>query len=268
MDPHEVADIFNARAARYVHDEWHRRYAEQLVAVTPLRHGDRVLDAGTGPGFAACAIARRVGPTGHVLAVDISARMLEQARIVIGDAQLGNVDCLEADVTELGCLAPSSLNVVVCSAGLLYMPVANALREWHRLLKADGIVAFSTMTAGSPSAGRVFRECAARFGLDVKDRSDALGTEDRCRRVLEEAGFDRLQLIPGRVDFDRLDPTLAWESNFRAVGHAAARALSAERQDLLRQHFIDALTEAMQVDFAAAARADVIFAIGQRASPS
>ena len=263
-DPQEVADIFNARAARYVNDDWHRRYAEQLVAVTPLRHGDRVLDAGTGPGFAACEIARRVGPTGHVLAVDISARMLEQARMVIGAAQLRNVDCLEADVSDLRSVADSSLDVVVCSAGLLYMPVAKSLREWHRLLKPEGVVAFSTMRAGSPSAGRLFRECAAKFGLDVKDRSEALGTEDRCRRVLEDAGFDRLRIVPGRVDFERLDPTLAWEANFRAAGHEAARALSAEHQDLLRQQFTEALTQAMHEDLAASARADVIFAIGQR----
>jgi ubiquinone/menaquinone biosynthesis C-methylase UbiE len=264
IDPHQIADIFNARAERYVNDDWHRRYAEQLVAVTPLRDGDRVLDAGTGTGFAACAIARRIGPTGHVLAVDVSPRMLEQARIVIEAAQLENVDCLEADASDLRGLAASTLDAVVCSAGLLYMPVAKALREWRRLLKPDGVIALSTMRAGSPSAGRVFRECAAKFGLDVKDPSEAIGTEDRCRHVLEEAGFDRLRLVPARVDFEVLDPTLAWEANFRAAGQSAARALSAGQQDVLRQQFTDALRQAMQVDLAAAARADVIFAIGQR----
>ena len=47
-----------------------------------------------------------------------------------------------------------------------------------------------------------------------------------------------------------------------------ARALSAERQTLLRQQFIDALSHAMQVDSATSTRADVIFAIGQRARSS
>jgi hypothetical protein len=148
------------------------------------------------------------------------------------------------------------------------MPVAKALRQWRRLLKTDGVVAFSTMRVGSPSAGRIFRECAARFGLDVTDPSEALGTEDRCRHVLEEAGFDRLRVIPGRVDFEGFDPTLAWEANFRAAGPAAARVLSAERETLLRQQFIEALSQAMQVDFVTFTRADVIFAIGQRARPS
>ena len=265
MDPHQVADIFNARAERYVNDDWHRRYAEQLVRVTPLRPGDRVLDAGTGTGFAAYAIARRVGPTGHVLGVDLSPAMLEQARSVRDAALLTNVEWLEADVTDLCHLAASTFDAVVCSAGLLYMPVAKALREWHRLLTSDGVAAFSTMKVGSPLAGRIFRECAARFGLDLDDPAESLGTEDRCRHVLEDAGFDRLRVISGRVDFETLDPTLAWEANFRAAGHAAARALSAERQHVLRQQFIDALNQARRADLAASSRADVIFAIGQRA---
>ena len=265
MNPHQVAGIFDARAAGYVNDDWHRRYAERLVDVVPLRTGDRVLDAGTGTGFAACAIARRVGPDGHVLGIDISPGMLEQARIVIARAHLANVDLREADVSDLRDISGASFDAVVCSAGLLYMPAVNALREWHRLLRSDGVVAFSTMKAGSPSAGRVFRECAARFGLDLKDPSDALGTEDRCRRVLEETGFDRLQVIPERVDFEILDSTLAWEANFRAAGPEVAQALSAEQQNVLRLQFVEALEQAAEVDPRASARADVLFAIGRRA---
>ena len=263
MDPQQVAGIFNARAEKYAHDDWHKRYAEQLVAVTPLRDGDRVLDAGTGTGFAACAIARRVGPTGTVLAVDISAKMLEQARLASDAAKLGNVTCLEADVSDLRSLADGSFDVVLCSSGLLYMPVAKCLREWCRLLKRDGVVAFSTMRADSPAPGRIFRACAAKFGVEVKDRSEALGTEDRCRCALEEAGFNTLQTIPGRVDFTDFDPARAWEASFRAAGDAA-RALSPGQQDLLRLQYFDALNGARQRDAASLARVDVIFAIGRR----
>ena len=267
MDPQQVAGIFNARARGYVHDDWHRRYAEALVAATPLRDGDRVLDAGTGTGFAACAIARRVGRRGHVLAVDISPGMLEQARILINDAQLANVECREADAAGLRELPAATFDAVVCSAGLLYMDVPRALRAWHRLLRRNGVVAFSTMRAGSPSAGRVFRECAARFGVALTDPSEPLGTEDRCARALEAAGFERVHMISERVDFQALDPALAWEANSRSAG-AALGALNAGQQDALRQAYLDALTHAIQGDAAAAARAEVIFAMGHaRAAP-
>jgi SAM-dependent methyltransferase len=262
MDLQHVAEMFNGRAAGYVNDEWHRRYAEQLVDVTPLHEGDRVLDAGTGTGFAACAIARRVGSAGRVIGVDISPRMLEQARIAIDAAKLTNVDLVEGDVTDLRDSRATSFDAVVCSAGLLYIPVTKALSEWRRVLAPDGVVAFSTMRANYPASARIFRECAKRFGLDVPDRSAPLGAEDRCREVLEAAGFDRVQVISGRVDFVKVDLTLAWESNFRAAG-ADARALSADQQEALRTQFREALQQAASTD-QHAARADVLFAIARR----
>jgi ubiquinone/menaquinone biosynthesis C-methylase UbiE len=92
MDPAEIGRIFDARAPRYVRDDWHRRYAEQFVAAVPVRSGDLVLDAGTGTGFAACAIARRVGPTGRVLAVDLSEGMLAHAREFLAHQRIENVE--------------------------------------------------------------------------------------------------------------------------------------------------------------------------------
>ena len=127
MDTKGIAEIFNARAEKYVNDAWHRRYAEALVNVTPLRSGHRVLDAGTGTGFAASAIAHRIGPGGRVVGVDLSPAMLERARNMIASAQLQNVELIEADATELPNFAASTFDAVLCSAGLLYMPVAKAL---------------------------------------------------------------------------------------------------------------------------------------------
>src|SRR5687768_13096919 len=41
-----------------------------------FRRGSRILDVGCGPGFATIDLAERIGPTGEVLAVDISPRFL------------------------------------------------------------------------------------------------------------------------------------------------------------------------------------------------
>lgn len=50
-----------------------------LIDALPLRPGLRVLEIGCGPGAAAREVARRVAPGGYVLAIDRSAKAIEQA---------------------------------------------------------------------------------------------------------------------------------------------------------------------------------------------
>lgn len=52
----------------------------QVVDALPLRPGLRVIEIGCGPGATAIEVARRVGPAGHVLAVDRSATATSQLR--------------------------------------------------------------------------------------------------------------------------------------------------------------------------------------------
>lgn len=49
-----------------------------IVDALPLRPGLRVIEIGCGPGAAAREVADRVGPQGHVLAVDRSAKAIAQ----------------------------------------------------------------------------------------------------------------------------------------------------------------------------------------------
>jgi SAM-dependent methyltransferase len=50
----------------------------EIVDALPLHEGLRVIEIGCGPGAVAREIARRVGPTGHVLAIDRSVSAIEQ----------------------------------------------------------------------------------------------------------------------------------------------------------------------------------------------
>jgi SAM-dependent methyltransferase len=59
-----------------------------IVDALPLRPGMRVVEIGCGPGAAARAVAARVGPGGHVLAVDRSAKAVAQVRAACA-AELG-----------------------------------------------------------------------------------------------------------------------------------------------------------------------------------
>jgi ubiquinone/menaquinone biosynthesis C-methylase UbiE len=258
----EIAEAFNARAGTYAHYGWHRCCAERLVELCQLRPGDHVLDAATGTGFAALAAARAVGTEGRVRGIDISPGMLHQARAAVQEAGLSNLELVEGDAVSLP-QAAASFDVITCAAGLLYMPVDDALREWRRLLKKGGRVAFSTMRTGSPPGGRIFRDCASAFGASLHDPSEPLGSEPACRDALEAAGFDVIDIVSETVQFTAQDLSLAWESNSRSAGHADVRRLSAEDQRALKSAYQAALARAESDSPGSLSRADVLYALGR-----
>lgn len=259
-----IAATFNERAKSYRKNDWHRKHAERLVELTFLRAGDLVLDAGIGTGFAAVAIARKVGPGGRVLGVDVSPGMLQEARISISTAGIQNVELLEADATDLNSYTPSMFDAVICAASLLYMSVSKALGEWHRLLKPGGLLAFSTMKEGFPQAGQLFRECAEAFGITIKDPSQELGSEERCRLALETSGFRQIKVIQEQIELSTLDLAQAWESNFRSAAHSAVSQLRVSDQEALRQKYELLLGRARKHDHRAISHAEVFYAFGQK----
>jgi ubiquinone/menaquinone biosynthesis C-methylase UbiE len=125
----ELGDVvarFDRRAPTYNRNEWHRRSAERLVELLSLKSRDRVLDAGTGTGFAAIAAASQAT---RVVGVDVSAAMLEQARRSLDTLGLGNVELVQADATALPQYVDGAFDAVIGATVLLYMPVDRALRE-------------------------------------------------------------------------------------------------------------------------------------------
>jgi ubiquinone/menaquinone biosynthesis C-methylase UbiE len=260
-DSSEVAAAFDRRAPTYARNEWHRRSAERLVALAPLRAGDRVLDAGTGTGFAAVAAAGVVGGDGRVIGVDISAGMLREAASAVRASGLTNIELLQADASSLRQFADGSFNAVVCATALLYMPFRRALREWRRLLAPGGIVAFSNMRAGSPRPAAIFRECAASFGVTLPDPTAPLGSSEACRAALGEAGFLVETIVTETVEFSPGDIRMAWESNFGSAAYGDVRRLPAEQQRTLKAAFLDALDRAPEDEVR---RAKMLYVIGRR----
>jgi ubiquinone/menaquinone biosynthesis C-methylase UbiE len=260
----EIAESFDARAATYGASDWHQRCADRLIEVAGIRPGDRVMDAGTGTGFAALAAARIAGPLGHVQGVDISPGMLREARAALRDSGLTNVAFVQADAVHPPDRDAGTFDAVVCAAGLLYMPVDDALRAWHRVLKPGGRVAFSTMRGGSPPAAQIFRDCALAFGLSLQDPSAPLGSEAACTAVLEAAGFEVVTIVSETIDFTPQDLSLAWESNFRSAGHAEVRRLGPEALRALEQAYRDALAREIARDAAVFSRAHLLYAVGVR----
>jgi ubiquinone/menaquinone biosynthesis C-methylase UbiE len=84
----------------------------------------KVLDIATGTGLAAAECLRAVGPTGHVVAADLSEAMVEQARQRLGTAS--NVSVAVEDGQSIS-FADGSFDALICSLGLMFFLIRPAV---------------------------------------------------------------------------------------------------------------------------------------------
>jgi SAM-dependent methyltransferase len=121
---------------------WLGPATEKMLDAANVTTGSRVLDVAAGGGGQTLAAARRVGPNGHVLATDISPRILSYAAQVTAEAGLTNVETREADGEALDGLPAASFDAVICRVGLIYFPDQQAaLTGMRRALRHGGRVA-------------------------------------------------------------------------------------------------------------------------------
>jgi SAM-dependent methyltransferase len=234
------------------------------VADCQLQRGSIVIDAGTGTGFVAVAAARAVGPKGSVIAVDLSAGMLAVGRQHQHQPEMASITWQQGNALALIDVPSGTVDIVLASAVLLYMPVAEALREWFRVLKPGGTVGFTTMRAGSPPAAQVFRDVAATAGIPLEDPSAPLGSEVACHTALRHAGFTARSVSHVVVRFSDNDVNAAWGSNLGSPAHKAVLALSADRLETMRIDFEARVARAERLAPGSTSSADVLLARGRR----
>jgi len=140
---HKVAGVFDSVASKYdlmndlMSAGMHRVWKAFTIAVSGVKHGERVLDVASGSGDLASAFARRVGAEGQVWLTDINGAMLARGR----DRMLDEGRALplaQCDAEKLPFRA-DSFDCVSVAFGLRNMTHKDAaLAEMRRVLKPGG----------------------------------------------------------------------------------------------------------------------------------
>jgi predicted methyltransferase len=82
-------DDYIAEMTSPARDAWQK--PDQVVAALGLKKGETACDIGSGPGYFTLRLARAVGPSGFVYAIDVEARMLQALRERLERAHVRNV---------------------------------------------------------------------------------------------------------------------------------------------------------------------------------
>jgi ubiquinone/menaquinone biosynthesis C-methylase UbiE len=121
--------------------EWLGKATDAMLEMANIKSGDRVLDIAAGAGEQSVTAAKRVGPTGHVLATDLSPEILTYAKKLATDAGVSNLETQDMDGENLT-LPDNSYDAVISRVGLIYFPdQQRALREMLRVLRRGGKMA-------------------------------------------------------------------------------------------------------------------------------
>jgi len=199
--------------------------------------GSQVLDVGTGTGDTALLAAERVGPAGHVLAIDASPEMVEQAVGKVRRSGLENVDVQVMDGARLS-LADISRDAVIGRNAMQFLPGwPLPLMGFHRVLRQGGRLAF--IVWGPPEENPYFhlpvslaREHgwmrAPREALETPYR---LADGDRLHADLTTAGFREAAVARVAVDVHMPEAApLASYIRESPMFHANADQLNAEER--------------------------------------
>ena len=206
--------------------------ADKLLAPLALGPGQVALDLGCGPGYVAAQLARLVGPSGRVHALDVNADFVARARAVAAEAGVEkrvDVHHLTSDrfpVADALCDRALAKNV------LEYVPDALAtLRELHRVLKPGGTLtamdsdwAFVLIEPLTPDEVReLFSAAAPAF------KEPHIGR--KLRALFRAAGFQdvRVDIAASADDKGFMRPIvenmLGYAQKFRTLSEARAAEL-------------------------------------------
>ena len=165
------------------------------VAFAALEPGQVVLDIGSGAGLDAMLAARKVGPTGKVIGLDMTPEMIATARANARQAGLHNIEFRLGDAEAMP-VADNSCDWIISNCVINLAPdKAQVFSEAFRVLKPGGTLMVSDIvTHGLPPA---LRNSMAAW---ISCLGGAMEQEEYLQKI-RDAGFEAVE-ITARLIYD------------------------------------------------------------------
>jgi arsenite methyltransferase len=201
------------------------------IALASLRPGETVLDLGSGGGIDCFLAARKVGPQGRVIGVDMTPEMVRLARENVAKSGLKNVEIRQGEIESLP-VDDGTVDAIISNCVINLSPdKERVFREAYRVLRPGGRMMVSDIVLDGELPARVRDSVAAYTGciggaLQRQDYLDAIA----------KAGFTGVEIVAeDRVpvdlwaDFPEEAKTLSRDEIKTALGIVASVKVSARK---------------------------------------
>lgn len=160
-------------------------------AIASLKAGETVVDLGSGGGFDSFLAARVVGPSGHVIGVDMTAEMISKARENAEKSEFDNVEFRLGEIEHLP-VADNTADVIMSNCVINLSPDKSSVyKEAFRVLKQGGRLAISDVVATAELPEEVKQDTALLAGCIA-----GAALIDDIKAMLKNAGFTDIRIEP------------------------------------------------------------------------
>ena len=158
-------------------------------AIAALQPGETVVDLGCGGGFDCFLAARRIGPKGRAIGVDMTPEMIHKARENAAKGKIKNVDFRLGEIEHLP-VADGVADVILSNCVINLSPdKPQVFAEAARVLKPGGRLAISDIVAIAPIPAAIKRKLQAHSGCIAGS-----ATVPETERMLKKAGFSHVRI--------------------------------------------------------------------------